>query len=270
MTPKISGLFIYPIKSCGGISLAEAEIVERGFRYDRRWMVTDAQGRFLTQREHPRLALARTAIADGVLEVRAEGMPVVRMPVEPSGGGDMAVEVWGQFVRARRGPAEAEQWFEQLLGIPCRIVHMPEQSERVMKPNDAPEGQRIAFPDAFPFLLLSEASLEDLNRRTDQPYPMNRFRPNMVVSGCGPYDEDRWAEITIGGVPFSVVRPCDRCTTVTVDQATGIRGKEPLHTLTNYRREGTKVFFGQNVLHRGRGVLHVGHEIAIQSTRRNA
>lgn len=268
MAPTVSGLFIYPVKSCGGISVSEASIEERGFRHDRRWMVTDDQGRFLTQREHPRLALARTAITDGVLEIHAKGMPTVGMPVEPSDGEEMAVEVWGQFVRALRGPGPVDAWFEQLLGVPCRIVHMPERSERVMKPKDAPEGRRIAFPDAFPFLLLSEASLEDLNGRTDQTYPMNRFRPNIVVAGCGPFAEDRWKEITIGGVPFDVVRPCERCATITVDQATGIRSTEPLRTLAAYRSEGARVFFGQNILHRAQGVLRVGQEVVIQSSRR--
>jgi uncharacterized protein YcbX len=267
MVPVVSHLFIYPIKSCGGISLSEAIIEERGFRYDRRWMVTDENGVFLTQRRHPQLACARVAISGDKLEISAAGQSSVQAPPEPAEGEPIDVEVWGQTVKALRGPLELEQWFEALLGQSCRVVYMPDTSVRQMALRDSPEGRGIAFSDAFPFLLLSEASVDVLNRRLSNPVPMNRFRPNIVVSGCDAHEEDRWKEIRIGGVPFEVVRPCSRCATTTVDQETGVRGTEPLRTLATYRGQGTKVLFGQNVLHRGTGTLRVGHELAVISSR---
>lgn len=265
--PTVCGLFIYPIKSCGGISLSEAFIEERGFRYDRRWMVTDEQGLFLTQREEPRLALARVSIAGEDIEMTAKGLTPMRMPLRWGEGESISVEIWGQTVKALRGPRESEKWFKALLGRTCRVVYMPDTSDRPMAPRDSPEGRRIAFSDAVPFLLISEGSLDELNKRLDSPVPMNRFRPNIVVGGVEPYAEDTWKDVSIGGVKFEVLRPCSRCVTTTVDQDTGVRGVEPLRTLSTYRRRGTKVMFGQNVIHRGVGVVRVGNELEVVSMR---
>jgi len=267
LLPTVSGLFIYPIKSCGGMAIEEGVIEERGFRHDRRWMVTDERGMFLTQREEPRLALAHASIAGEDIEVTAKGLMPVRMPLHWADGESMSVEIWGQTVEAVRGPMEAEKWFKALLGRTCRVVYMPDTSDRPMAVRDSPEGHRIAFSDAVPFLLISEGSLDELNRRLDSPVPMNRFRPNIVVGGVEPHAEDRWKDVRIGGVKFEVLRPCSRCTTTTVDQDTGIRGVEPLRTLSTYRRRGTKVMFGQNVIHRGLGMVRIGNELEVLSVR---
>jgi len=258
MNIVVSALNIYPIKSCGGMSVKEAVVVERGFQYDRRWMVTDRNGMFLTQRNHPKLSLAVTRMKDGHFAISAPDHEEVQIPLEPRDGEKIPVEVWGSRVDALRGSREADEWFSSLLGLPCLLVFMPSTAIRPVSHSSAMKTDHIAFSDAFPFLLISEASLEDLNGRLEQPVPMNRFRPNIVIRGCGPYEEDTWHELQIGSLPFLAAKPCDRCTTTTVDQATGVKGVEPLRTLANYRNRNGDVLFGQNLIHKFHGVLRIG------------
>lgn len=258
MSIVVSELNIYPIKSCGGMAVTEAVVVERGFQYDRRWMVTDLNGTFLTQRNHPKLALAATRLNSTHFILSSPGMEEIRIPLELSEGEALSTEIWGSRVDALRGPREANEWFSTLLGIPCLLVHMPGASIRPVSHSSASKTDHIAFPDAFPVLVISEASLDDLNSRLAQPVPMNRFRPNIVVRGCGPYEEDAWKDLRIGALNFFGAKPCDRCVTTTVDQSTGIKGTEPLRTLSAYRSRNGGVYFGQNLIHRSRGVLRLG------------
>lgn len=258
MNITVSELNIYPIKSCGGISVREAAVVERGFQYDRRWMVTDRNGMFLTQRNHPKLALAVTSLNGNHILITSSNLDQVRIPLELPEGETIPVEVWGSQVNALRGPKEADGWFSVLLGHPCLLVHMPSTAIRTVSHSSALKSDHIAFPDAFPFMLLSEASLDDLNGRLAEPVPMNRFRPNIVVRGCAPYEEDTWRDLRIGSLPFLGAKPCARCTTTTVDQATAVKGVEPLQTLASYRNRNGDVLFGQNLLHRAKGVLRIG------------
>ena len=262
-SPFVSELFIYPIKSCAGIPVPKASVVDRGFRLDRRWMVTDTDGKFLTQRSHPRLALAKLGLESDRLSVTADVMEKVLTPAEIFEGDSVEVEVWKSRVRALRGTREIEEWFSTLLDQPCLVVHMPDSSIRPIRPDYAKRGEHIAFSDAFPFLLISQASLDDLNRRLVVPLPMNRFRPNIVVGNCGAYAEDNWKEIRIGSIPLTVAKPCARCATTTVDQETGSKSAEPLRTLATYRNVNGDVMFGQNLIHRASGVLHVGDPLEI-------
>jgi uncharacterized protein YcbX len=154
-------------------------------------------------------------------------------------------------------------WLSAFLGVACELVCFPDASRRLVEPHGPTPAAEVAFADSYPFLLISEASLVDLNRRLERPLPMNRFRPNLVVRGCEPYAEDEWRCIRIGDVVFHVVKPCTRRSTTTVDQATAKRGREPLATLATYRRVRNKVVFGQNLVHQGQGWLHLGDEVTV-------
>ncbi len=259
----LSELNIYPVKSCRGIRVHQAVLVDRGLQYDRRWMIADASGRFLTQRECPRLALIEVGLEANHLVLHAAGMSEQRIPLELSGNTIRQVDIWKDTVGALGADSEANAWVSSFLGIPCQLVYMPDSTFRPVNPDYAVHEDQVSFADAFPLLLISMASLHDLNRRLEVPVPMNRFRPNIVISGCGPYEEDSWKRIQIGSALFHIVKPCSRCATVTVDQKTGIRGDEPLRTLSQYRNHDGKVHFGQNVIHGNKGIVRVGDTVAL-------
>ena len=260
---RLSGLNVYPIKSARGIVLDEAEVDQFGLRYDRRWMVVDDSGVFLSQRSHPRLALVVPNMRHGTLQVDAPGMPRLQMPLHPKDIVATSVAVWDDTCPATWVGHGAAEWFSDFLGCACTLVHMADGVVRPADPAFAPPGVRVSFADGFPFLLISEESLADLNRRLTEPLPMNRFRPNLVVSGGEPYSEDEWRRIQIGDVRMQVVKPCARCVVTTTDQSTGERGKEPLRTLATYRKVGGEVMFGQNVVHENTGRLRVGDPVVI-------
>jgi hypothetical protein len=264
MSIRLTGLNIYPIKSARGIPLAESAVDEFGLRYDRRWMVVDESGVFLSQRSHPRLALVVPSVSDETLQVDAPGMPTLQTPLHPKATVATRVTVWDDTCPATWVGGPAAEWFSDFLGTACTLVHMADDVVRPANPAFAAAEVRVSFADGFPFLLISEESLADLNRRLTDPVPMNRFRPNLVVAGGGPYDEDGWGSIEIGGVRLQVVKPCDRCLVTTTDQATGERGKEPLRTLATYRKVGGEVMFGQNVVHENTGRLRVGDSVTIR------
>jgi MOSC domain-containing protein len=264
MTIKLSGISIYPIKSAHAISLNESEVDQFGLRYDRRWMVVNPSGEFLSQRTHPRLALIVPAIVEQKLRVTAPSMPAFDLPLHPTSTVRSHVSVWRDVCSASWLGQDAADWFSEFLECTCSLVHMPDSVIRPADPAFAPAETRVSFADGFPFLLASETSLADLNRRLDQPLPMSRFRPNLVVSGAKPYAEDEWREIEIGGIPMQVVKPCGRCVVTTTDQETGSQGKEPLRTLAMYRKKDGEVMFGQNVLHQGTGHLQVGQPLVMR------
>ena len=258
----LSGLHVYPIKSCAGIPLRTAEVDGRSIRHDRRWMLVDRNGVFLSQREIPRLSLIRVSIAEDGLVLEAPGMPDLRMPFE-SEGGPMLARVWDDPVETVSVGRESDIWFSQFLGVSCRLVYLPDRSVRPVDPVYAQPGDRVGLADGFPFLMISEASLDDLNGRLDEPLPMDRFRPSLVVRGCEPFAEDGWGCVRVGGITFRVVKPCARCKITTVDQASAETGKEPLRTLATYRKVGSEVYFGQNLIHDSTGVLNVGDAVEV-------
>ena len=263
MTLHLSALNIYPIKAAHGIALEQSDVDAFGLRYDRRWMVVDDSGVFLSQRSHPRMALVVPSIQDGRLRIEAPGMPSLDTPLHPTPVVGTTVTVWDDTVSAAWVGQNAAGWFTSFLGTPCSLVHMAEDVLRPADPVYAPAGARVSFADGFPFLLISEESLADLNGRMGQPLPMNRFRPNLVVSGGEAFAEDGWDRIQIGGIGLRVVKPCGRCVVTTTDQTTGERGHEPLRTLATYRRQGGEVMFGQNVVHENTGRLRVGSPVTI-------
>jgi uncharacterized protein YcbX len=259
---SLRGLYHYPIKSCRGAALDEAIVGPRGIVADRHWMVVDATNNFLSQRELPRMALIEPWLGGGVLEISAPGME----PVSLVTGGDGArrdVTVWDdRCVAIDEGDAVAE-WFSTFLGEQARLVRMPDDEFRGVDPTYGTPDDQVGFADGFSFLLTSRASLEELNRRLEVPLPMNRFRPNIVVDGAGPFEEDRWHMISIDGISFTVAKPCARCAITTTDQNTAERSKEPLRTLASFRKADAGVMFGQNLIHHGTGVLHVGSTVEL-------
>jgi uncharacterized protein len=259
----LTELNIYPIKSIAGISLTSAIVEPRGLQFDRRWMITDRTYTVITQREFPRLALISVQISNDHLILNTEGMKELSVPIESNDGQYTSVQVWDDKVEAITASKEIDQWMSDALGIECHLVRMTGRSRRLIDSKYAINNDEVSFADAFPFLLISEASLADLNSRLDVPVPMNRFRPNLVVTGCEPFAEDSWKRIQIGDSIFHVVKPCARCAVTTVDQKTGIKGKEPLRTLATYRTNNGKVYFGQNVIGEGSGILKIGDIVTI-------
>ena len=262
-TPVLSGVYVYPIKSCGGISLRSADLGATGLLQDRRWMLVDEGGGFMSQRRHPKLALVSPRLAPDRLVVSAPGMPDLEVPLEEETGERLDVEVWGDAQRGVPAGVEADRWFGRLLGFSCRLVRKPDDDVRPVDSAYARDGDQTSFADGFPLLLISEASLEDLNGRLESPVLMNRFRPNLVVRGCGPYAEDGWDEIRAGGAVFRVAEPCPRCAITTVDQESGERGKEPLRTLATYRKADGEVWFGRNLIHTSLGTVRVGAPVEV-------
>jgi uncharacterized protein YcbX len=260
---RLTALHVYPIKSAGGLTPAEWEVDGFGLRHDRRWMVVDTRGAMLSQRTHPRLALVRPSLGDDTLRVQAPGMPALELPLRPAGTVATTVVVWDDACAGVWTGERAARWFSDLLETDCSLVYMDEATVRPADPAYAPDGVRVSFADGFPFLLISEESLADLNTRLDVPLPMNRFRPNLVIAGGPPFAEDALADFRIGALRFRAVKPCDRCVVTTTDQTTAERGHEPLRTLATYRKWDGKVFFGQNVVHQGSGRLSVGAPLLV-------
>lgn len=262
---RLTGLHVYPIKAAGGLAPTEWDVDAFGLRYDRRWMVVDTGGVMLSQRDHPRLALVRPSLGEGeeTLRVEAPGMRPVELPLRPATTVGLEVAIWDDRCAAIWCGERAAAWFSELLERDCSLVYMPDSTIRPADPAYAPGSYRVSFADGFAFLLASEESLAELNRRLQTPLPMNRFRPNLVIAGGEPFGEDRLTEFQMGGVRFRVVKPCDRCVVTTTDQATGDRGVEPLRTLATFRRRDGKVYFGQNVIHDGAGRLRVGDRLRV-------
>ncbi len=259
----LSGLTVYPIKSAGGIPAETWEVDDFGLRHDRRWMLVDGRGRMITQRTHPRLALARPAIEGEHLVVRGGDQAPLVLPLGPAPAVSSSVTIWGDHCAALWQGEAAAEWFSSLLRAEASLVHMPETTWRPVDPTRAPGSSRVSFADAFPFLLLSEESLGDLNRRMATPLPMNRFRPNLVIRGGSAFCEDAIGGFAIGEINFRAVKPCDRCVLTTTDQDTTERGVEPLRTLATFRKVDGKVYFGQNVVHDRPGRLAVGMPVRL-------
>lgn len=275
----LSALHVYPIKGCGGIALEECAVTDRGLRHDRRFMLVDERGRFLTQREHAKLALVRTAFDGDALAITA-GERTVRVPLEGVVGARRPVTVWSSDVEGVDCGREVAELFSSFLGFSCALVHMPDDVRRTVSTQWAHAGEIVSYADAFPFLLTTEGSLADVNARLasggSAPVPMNRFRPNLVVRGSDAWAEDGWSHVRIGALEFSLAKPCDRCIVTTIDQETAQKGAEPLRTLSTFRavfeerqsldgRVSTqrKVLFGWNLLHRETGVVRRGDPVVV-------
>ncbi len=257
----LTEIHLYPVKSCRGIAVNQAQLDDWGLQFDRNWMVVNQRGRFLSQREAPQLALVETAIGPDSLKLAAPGHPPLELPLAGvTDATDRPVEIWRDRCRAADQVEAAAQWFSQILGEPARLVRIGGTYHRPVAQSPA----QVSFADGYPLLLISTGSLSDLNQRLPAPIPMNRFRPNLVVTGCDPYAEDGWRQIRLNGVTFDLVKPCERCVITTTDQATGTRsGHEPLKTLATYRRVPGGVIFGQNLVHQTQGQIAVGSPVEV-------
>lgn len=270
----LSALYVYPIKSLGGVSVPQVAVSSRGLEHDRRWMLIDADGRFLSQRENAEMALLQVDIEPEALLVwhKTKSVDPLRIPYPQNGHYDtqrLSVQVWDDKMVAETVSVEADAWFTQILGYPCRLVYMPDDSERLVDSTYALGHDLTSFSDGYPILVVGQSSLDLLNSKLEAPLPIDRFRPNLVFEGAPPHDEDRWYEFWVGLVQLYGVKPCARCVMTTIDQRTAEKNAEPLRTLYTYRKQGNKILFGQNVIPKTLGILKVGDAIEVMSRRGN-
>lgn len=257
----VSQLYIYPIKSLGGIELKSAEVLPKGLEYDRRWMLVDAQGLFMTQRIEPKLALFKTSITESgniIIKFNGDVLTVPSTTYEDS----FTARIWDDLVEVHEVDTNVSEWFSKHLGSICKLVAFPEDNHRPVDADYALNpGDQTSLSDGYPILLLGQSSLDDLNTRLKDSVPIDRFRPNIVFTGGQPFEEDRFIQFSINKVAMAGVKPCARCVMITIDQQTALTSKEPLATLSAYRKAGNKVLFGQNVIPLQSGVISVGDEI---------
>ena len=279
--PTLSALTLYPIKSCAGIALAQAEVTSHGLAHegvrDREWMVVDPEGNLLTQREHPAMALIVPRIAGGMLDVQAPGLSPLQLPIDSATlahAETRDVRVWDDIVHAWDCGSEAAAWFTRAVGTPCRLARFHPAGRRLAS-SKWTDGREVPtlFSDGFPMLVVSEASLQDLNQRLlaqgRSPLPMNRFRANVVIAGLEAFEEDYAATIRIGAACLQPVKPCARCPMPSVDQETGRFGPDPLDILQTYRANPLVdggITFGMNaILAEGEhSIVHVGQAAEVE------
>lgn len=266
--PTLSQIHVYPVKSCGGVSVARWRVGPRGLERDRELMVVDPAGTFITQRQVPRLVLVRTALEPEAVILTAPDLPPLRLPLAGRSDPRVPVVVWRDTVLAEPVGDAADAWMTRAIGTDARLVRFPHDAHRQVDLTFAGPGDQVGFADGFSLLLASEPSLDALNARLAQPLGMHRFRPNLVVRGCEPFAEDTWRRIRIGAIDLEIVKPCARCPVTTVDETRASYGVEPLRTLATFRRiaGGGAVYFAQNAIHRGQGSIAVGDEVTVLAT----
>ncbi len=266
---ELTQITIYPVKSCKGISLTRSNLSPFGLENDRRWLIVDQDGKFLSQRTMPAMALIEPTLIPDALKLAVPGGQSVEIPKTPASAKAVRVRIWDDTCSALDCGDEVAAMLSGYLKVACRLVTAGAEYSRAISPKYSTRKDQVSFADAFPLLLLSSASLRDLNDRLEVPVPMNRFRPNLVVSGCEPFAEDGWDHIAIGPLTFRVSKPCVRCTIPSVDQATGVSGTEPLATLATFRKfDRGNVQFGQNLVNEQKsGELALGNEVIILQTR---
>lgn len=262
---QLSALYVYPVKSCAALALVSAELEPRGLAHDRRWMIVDSDGRFLTGRQLPRLVLLRaTPTATGLILQVPDAEPVeIAFPL--AAATRRTVAVWKDAVEAPDAGDDAARWLSTFLGREVRLVYMDARAVRAVAPDYAQPGDEVSFADGYPLLAISQAALDALNARLDAPLPMLRFRPNLVIAGATPHAEDAWRRIRVGAVTFDAVKTCVRCVFTTVDAERGgfDPSGEPLRTLKTYRRSKRGITFGMNLIARGTGTMRVGDAVTV-------
>ncbi len=258
----LSEIWIYPIKSLGGIRLKSSKVREKGLELDRRWMLVDEQGNFITQRVFSSMALFKLTMTDDMLEVSFKGNQISIPKKSESNGSPIQSKIWDDSVITYEVNPTISDWFSSMLGMNCRLVSFPEEGSRPVDAAYKINDENVSLADGYPFLIIGQASLDDLNHRLKKPLPINRFRPNFVFTGGEPYQEDGWRNFKIGKNHFIGVKPCARCVLTTVDQETAEKGTEPLATLASYRKRENKIYFGQNVVAVDHYEIYEGDEIS--------
>jgi uncharacterized protein YcbX len=270
-TARLASIHVYPLKACRAVDVGQARVEPWGLAGDRRWLLVERTGRFISQREEPTLALVTVRYADGcgTITVSAAGHQAqsVAAPSEAGGAEMLRVTVWGEPVLAAAAGCQADAWFSGYLGRPVRLVYLDDPTRRAVDQDYGAAGDVVSFADGYPLLLTSTSSLDVLCdwlvSSGDEPVLMNRFRPSAVMAGADPWAEDGWSRVRIGGVSFRVAKPCGRCVVTTIDQATAERGRQPLMMLGRRRRFGQEVVFGQNLIPDTPGRIQVGDPVEI-------
>jgi len=259
---RVSGLSIYPVKSCSGINLTTSAVEAFGLQGDRRWMVVDESGVMLTQRKFSSMCLIKVETSDNGLQLTHSKMQALNIDV-PSRDNPVLATVWADQCLSFDAGDEAASWLSEVLDTSCRLVYFPDDGVRQVDLDFSEQGDKTAFSDGFPLLLISQASLDELNSRLVKPVSMNRFRPNLVVEGCEPFAEDSWKKIKIDNIIYRIVKPCSRCAIPSINLETAEREREPIQTLLTYRKKNNKIFFGQNVIAQDQGEISVGMKVEI-------
>lgn len=259
---ELSELNIYPVKSLAGTVLTHSIVDDFGLQNDRRWMLVDEQGKMLTQRKLARMCLIHPQPTTLGIRLSAPGMPDMEVSIANLEN-TCKVKVWHDVCNAYDAGDQAALWLSEFLATHCRLAYFPDGEVRQLDQDYAQVDDKTAFSDGFPFLLISQASLDDLNSRLESPVTMSRFRPNLVISGSKAFEEDQWKRIRIGDMTFRLVKPCSRCVIPTIDPDTGEKGKEPLTTLLQYRKRENKVYFGQNIIADSTGELTIGMTVEV-------
>jgi uncharacterized protein YcbX len=260
----VTELNIYPVKSLRGLALTTMSLGSMGPAWDRRWMLVDGNGRFISQREEIRLCLVDVALEQGHLLLSAPQQVPISVPVDGAGQ-SCEVEVWDDLVEAVDCGDAAARWCADFLQRDCRLVYMPDSYHRQVDLAYGRAGDAVSFADGFPLLLISQASLIDLNQRLSTPVAMARFRPNIVVSGCDAFAEDCWPAVKIGDLDFDLVKPCSRCVIPSINPETAQKNPEVVRQLASYRRKAGNVYFGQNLIHRDQGIISLGDRLTVVS-----
>lgn len=259
----LTQIIIYPVKGLAGINLQEAFCEQRGLAQDRRWVIVDAKNRFISQREYPQLTHFSIAPSTGGYAIK-HANATIELPVSIDKGERCAITIWDDEVAAITAPASINAWFSKQLEINCKLCYMDTAAVRKADPDFAMHGEEVSFADGFPYLIIGEASLELLDSKLADKLSMNRFRPNLVFAGGYPHQEDDFNDLSIGEVHFYGVKPCSRCVVTTIDQEEGTAGKEPLKTLATYRKVGSKIKFGMNVLSKNEGTIRIGDRLEMR------
>jgi hypothetical protein len=258
---RVSHVLRYPIKGCAAVSVRACELDDYGLAADRRWLFLDNTGHFHSQRATPKMALIRPRSRGDELWLEAAG--VGALAVQRSEGKRVEVEIWGgKAIGIDQGEAAAD-WFEAYIDRPGRLLRLADDGARAVEPEHAAKETFTGFADGYPLLIVSDASVEDLDSRLDEGVSLLNFRPNIVIAGCSPHDEDSWRTLRIGELVIDLVKPCARCAVVDVEPATGERRGDVLSKLATYRRHGGKVWFGVNAIHRGQGRVQVGDKVEV-------
>jgi len=258
----VSSLSIYPVKSCREVAQNSSYVESFGLRNDRRWMVVDEQGVMLTQRKISKMCLIQPELTASGLILNSSTMNPLPINI-PTQNKKCSVKVWADQCQAFDAGDEAATWLSHVLEKKCRLVYFPEDEIRQVDLAYANKGDKTAFSDGFPLLIISQGSLDDLNQRLSSPISMNRFRPNIVIDGCEPFAEDEWKKIRIGDIMFRIVKPCSRCVIPSINIDTAEREEEPIKTLLSYRKRDKKIFFGQNVIAESNGQIDIGMKVEI-------
>jgi len=261
----VSELYIYPIKSLGGIALSSATLSDRGFQYDRRWMLVDENNCFFTQREFPEMALLQVEVMHAGLRVYHKNNidSSIIIPFISETNETATVKIWSNECEAQFVSNSIDEWFSEMLSFKCRLVYMPDATKRLVNEKYSLNKEITSFSDSHPILIIGQSSLDELNSRLPEPLPINRFRPNIVFTGGEAFEEDLMEHFIINDINFYGVKLCARCMITTINQDNAIAAKEPLRTLATYRMKDNNIFFGQNLLHHGEGTVNVGDKIEL-------